>query len=317
MLVLYSHFSFIARSPPPKLVLDKTISTMGILYFRLTRVFMTLLLLRDVADSSGDDKPCSFCLGGEDVALLPDKELNLTWPVSASNCTMLDAYANSLLAGSASCADVQKITTICGCPRSTEACHLCPDGSNVTLPDKKLSFLAASFDGALLSCEQFDAYLHSIDNSSDKCKQAQVTGLICGCPVAAHDGCEVCGGGNMTTPNKTLPQFETDLAEVFTDWYFNPPTCELAEAAVYDEVRAGTLDCLANQDFGYLCGCIGFNDETTSHRRIVLAWLTRISSILSIFVSSDDVALSVCRTWFSHIITQFIGRARCSSFTTS
>jgi hypothetical protein len=93
---------------------------------------MALLLLGDVAYSSADDKPCPFCPGGEDVALLSDKELNLTWPVSASNCTMLDAYAHSLLADSDSCAHVQSITMICGCPRSTKACHLCSDGSNVT-----------------------------------------------------------------------------------------------------------------------------------------------------------------------------------------
>jgi hypothetical protein len=75
----------------------------------------------------------------EDVPL-PDKELNLTWPVSASNSAMLDAYANSLLADSEPCTNVQSITTICGCPRSTNACHLCPDGSNVTLRDKKLDY---------------------------------------------------------------------------------------------------------------------------------------------------------------------------------
>jgi hypothetical protein len=288
---------------------------MSSLYFRLARVFMALLLLRDVANSGSEDKPCTFCPGGEDVALLPDKELNLTWPVSASNCKMLDAYANSLLAGSDSCANVQSIATICGCPRSTKACHLCRDGSNVTLPAKKLSFLAASFDGALLSCEQFDAYLHSIDAISDKCMQAQLTGSACGCAVASQDACELCRGENMTTPNKMLPQYETDLAKLFTEWYFNPPTCELIEAVLYNEVGAGTSVCLSNQDFGYFCGCSGFS-ETASYRRSLLAWLPRISSILSIFVSSVEVSLSISRQSFLHIINRFIDRAHRSSFTT-
>jgi hypothetical protein len=291
---------------------------MGSLYFRSTRVFMALLLLREVANSSADDKPCTFCPGGEDIALPPDKQLNLTWPVSASNCTMLDAYVNSLLADSASCANVQSITTICGCPQSTKACHLCPDGSNVTLRDKKLSFLAANFDGAILSCEQFDAYLHSIEASSDKCMQAQRIGSVCGCPVAAQnqDACELCRGENMTTPNKTLPQYEEFAEQQFTKWNFNPLTCELLEAVLYNVSRAGTSLCLSSQDYGYFCGCSGFS-ESTSYRQILTAWLPRISAMLSIFVSSVSVAISISRKYFSRIITRFIDRAHRSLFTTS
>jgi hypothetical protein len=120
----------------------------------------------------------------------------------------------------------------------------------------------------------------------------------------------------MTTPNKTLPQFETDLAEVFTEWYFNPPTCELFEAVVYNDYRAGTSACLRIQDVGYLCGCSGFH-ESMNYRRTLLAWLPRISSILSIFVSSVEVALSISRKSFSYIITQFFDRAHRSLFTTS
>jgi hypothetical protein len=51
---------------------------MSSLSFRLVRVIMALLLLRDVAYSSAEDKPFTFCPGGEDVARLPDKELNLS-----------------------------------------------------------------------------------------------------------------------------------------------------------------------------------------------------------------------------------------------
>jgi hypothetical protein len=89
----------------------------------------------------------------------------------------------------------------------------------------------------------------------------------------------------MTTPNKTLPQYEEFAEQQFTEWYFSPPTCELLEAVLYNVSRAGTPLCLSSQDHGYFCGCNGFSDST-SYRRILLAWLPRISSILSIFVSS-------------------------------
>jgi hypothetical protein len=119
----------------------------------------------------------------------------------------------------------------------------------------------------------------------------------------------------MTAPNKTLPDYLTDFTEVFTDWFFNPPTCELFEAFLHNEYRDGTYDCLSNQEWGYLCGCSGFH-ETMNYRRSLLLWLPRISSILSIFVSSVEVALSLRRKSFSHVITQFFDRARRSSFTT-
>jgi len=162
-------------------------------------------------------------------------------------------------------------------------CTLCFDGSNVTFPEKKLPFLQSSFD-AVPTCEEFDAYLQSkVDGSSAKCNEAQIFSPVCGCPVAQQDPCEFCRGEEMPDPDRTFPQ----ITEIYwKEWQFRPATCALIEAFFYSVVPANSTDCDVIQDYSYLCGCSVRMSELIRRRLLLLAWLPRISAVLSLFGSS-------------------------------
>ena len=77
------------------------------------------------------------------------------------------------------------------------------------------------------------------------------------------------------------------------------------------EVHKNSQNCRLAQSVNYICGCegIGYAGANTSTKQVVLAWLPRVSGILSAMVSIDGF---VCNTSIC-ALTMFV-RGHCLSF---
>jgi hypothetical protein len=253
---------------------------------RTHKISISVLLLVASIAPLARAEPCVLCPGGQPTPLL-DKQVNIDWPVQVQSCAELDSYANSLEADSEDCAKIQSISTLCGCPKKTLACELCPGTfSNIKTPDKKLTFLASEFDGVAPSCALFEAFLHSFFPGDVRCFEAQLLSSACGCPVL-ENSCDLCQGDDISF-DKTLPQIQQDLDDF---WVWNlTATCGLDQAIVRN-VEAGTEDCQWHQLRGHWCGC----KESEIVRRLrTLVWMPRVSAILS-FLGSIFIVFDITK----------------------
>lgn len=130
------------------------------------------------------------------------------------------------------------IGTICGCSRPPNACDLCPNGADVTKPDRTMPFLANLFNDIVPTCELAQAYMESsFDQNSDFCaaSPALLAGY-CGCPNVEYDDdaptCTTCIGEGEVERNRTIsiPGFPFE-------------TCGQLDDAVDSVIKDGSYEC--------------------------------------------------------------------------
>ena len=179
-------------------------------------------------------------------------------------CELLEAYLYNIPESSATCSLSQDILQrYCACPTDNndpepvdvernDACSLCRNGENITLPDKLLDvegFPVQTCGELTVAASVF------LQEGDAMCSLMQSVGTFCGCPapLPESDSCTMCRDGRpVPLPNATFGFLEADFG-------FRP-TCALVEAQL-DAVPAGSDQCLDMQRFGSLCGCPPLENE--------------------------------------------------------
>jgi hypothetical protein len=187
--------------------------------------------------------------------------------------------------GSDVCNSVQSISPLCGCEASSTVkspCSMCSDGTSVPLPDVDLSYLVggSSLIGGDLTCGAIEALSKSFEEESQECIDAHSIAGVCGCPPI-ENACEFCPGEDVMFPDK-----EVLLALNIVDVV---PTCSQIDAFV-TQLKSGSRLCALAQSTNYICGCNdgekNYFGAQTHAQKVALAWVPRISALLSIFGSS-------------------------------
>ena len=132
---------------------------------------------------------CSLCHGGGSVSLLDE---DLSWMIQNDNipdgivptCQLIEAMAQSYMADSQQCAEVQVAAGPCGCPPlpQDEGCAFCPndDATGITKPDQLLE-IAIEVVGFAPTCAQADLILSQIYAFDSLCSVAIDVNYLCGC----------------------------------------------------------------------------------------------------------------------------------------
>ena len=209
------------------------------------------LLLLLLCMGSGATSPCSVCPGGEKMQL-PEKEISVPGYEFIEDCAALDFWVPTLLQDNqGECQIIRDVSTICGCPRKSDACNLCPDGSKVSKPNLVVPIIFKDqFDGITPTCELFEAYLHNVEEANSTCTLAQqVLSDYCGCSSnqdsSSGASCQLCPNGEkITSPNKTL-----DIDS------FPLQNCQDLDNATKLFLEEGSETCTLLQSVGTFCGC--------------------------------------------------------------
>lgn len=206
----------------------------------------------------------------------------------APTCEIVEAALHSYNATDEFCATGQRVGALCGCPVPDDACPLCPNGGDVTTPDKELPFLSEQFGGIVPTCGLLEASLLSMSSSEGACGSAQMISAGCGCP-GIEEPCMFCPNDDMTKPEKVLMEIQVEAEDFGYDLGGISPTCELVDLMA-QQVEGDTMVCSAASSLSYLCGCNGgrrsYFGADTDAKQAVLAWLPRVSAVLSIMGSS-------------------------------
>ena len=165
--------------------------------------------------------------------------------------------------------------------------------------------------GLMPTCEMMEAYLYSVDEDEDTCSGFRDLALSqCGCGASGEDAppamdvangrtvvahpCDPCQGA-VPDPERAIDLVPEifgallgDASTIGTQW-----TCGALEVFV-SVLDSGSGTCSALTEYAYLCGC---NDGLRSYlgadtktKQAVLAWLPRVSGLLSVIGSSLIIA---------------------------
>jgi hypothetical protein len=202
------------------------------------------------------NQTCTICQNGQQPSL-PDKFLSLPG-LPQLQCGTIDSVLALYVpnATSSTCATVQSLGSLCGCPVRSDSCSLCPDGKPASLTDKELPFLSDLFQGFTPTCEILEAYLRSQGQSDSVCYVSQsFISTYCGCNVDQHEQngtgvnsspCSLChDGAAFSLPNRSI---------TIPDFPFK--TCAQLSGALELLVNAESEQCpFLSQAFSSFCGC--------------------------------------------------------------
>jgi hypothetical protein len=161
-------------------------------------------------------------------------------------------------ATSSTCATVQSLGSLCGCPVRSDPCSLCPDGEPASLTDNELPFLSDLFLGFTPTCQILEAYLASQSSSGSLCYVSQsFVSSYCGCNVDSQEQqqsgtsvesspCSLCHEGaafSLSNRSISIPDFPFK-------------TCAQLSDALALLLNSGSEQCLfLSQSFSSFCGC--------------------------------------------------------------
>jgi len=265
---------------------------------------------------------CDICPGDDASNFDASNALNLNIPQPFNfikTCGDFQAVGAFLL-DETQCNVIQDMGSLCGCStRSDTSCHLCgsrevdvplafkPSTVNISADELKLfdANLASVLQGVGLmpSCEIMEAYLYSIGQDDDKCSSFQnILESQCGCDgfegdvttnidatagtapstVTINSPCDPCNGEAVSNPNQAV-----DIASLAIgggNW-----TCGMLEI-FKGGVESDSNACELMTDNAFLCGCNNgvrnYLGADTIAKQAALAWLPRVSGLLSIIGSS-------------------------------
>ena len=238
--------------------------------------------------------PCSLCRQDNTNAnttftIEREKAINVANFPFATCGALEDAVHLLLIQDSDQCDGLQSAFAVyCGCHEQVHPvspCTLCADGSVAPLPDKHVPYLRNAFGGITPTCSVLEASMLSLDANDNICGVARLTSSYCGCP-AMENHCVFCPDENRTQfpldyLDKPLPQFEQYIDSSV------PITCEVAWYSQF-QMRHDDKRCLIANEGTFMCGCNGgepiYFDADTRTKRLVLVWLPRVTSLLSVMV---------------------------------
>lgn len=201
-------------------------------------------------------------------------------------CGTIDSLVGSqLIDDDPICHEIQALSPYCGCPRSPDACTLCPDGSTVPDEDKEMPWLSGIFGddaGFVVTCGLVDAYLASLPSSDDTCKGLQYVSSYYGCP-ALPNHCRMCNGEDLKPEyaQKEFPLLTSKEAGI-------TGTCKLFWAAQY-QIPGGSVDCEVTTIFTHSCGCndglFPYMGTSNTTQQAALVWIPRVMGLISLVAS--------------------------------
>ena len=255
-------------------------------------------------DANGDQTPCFLC-GTVRFRVTSNRKLPLgILPVES--CVWLSEALNLLYRqGDAVCQTYQQFGSLCGCPVPNDACHLCDNGGNITLPERILPSNRIDkkeeeetndqrenkFQKSVqLTCELYGALTETtLSTANDTCHFHRFFGnAYCNCDPPSPqepDPCRFC-------PDSPVPDSHMDKElPALADAIWFTPTCgtlqELGPWLKRDSALCNGIDFI-----NVACGCASppavlGADSRTEQRGI--EWTRRGFAILSILVSLDRV----------------------------
>lgn len=119
---------------------------------------------------------CTLC---EEGITEPDKNLTLNGFPFIKTCGDLEAVLPFL--DEEQCGLVRSLSSLCGCPVSLNACQMCQEGKRPD-PTKELAVFARLLNGFVPTCDVYESYLHSIDQTEPSCELSRaLVSDYCGC----------------------------------------------------------------------------------------------------------------------------------------
>jgi hypothetical protein len=235
-------------------------------------------------DGSSSFIPCSLCANGESVNDI-QHDKNITIPdFPFKSCNQLESAMSLLLAkDSQQCQTLsQAFGHFCECDKNKgNTCPMCRDGRDVPWPNQTIELLKDFFGGLVPTCEIFESFVASYEDTSEKCSEMQIFGSYCGCP-AIEDHCELCPGESLLEEYRNTSFYEMKAYIGVTG------TCEDAVDYLVKQVPGQSELCRSGQSVNHLCGCnngiYAYLDANTITKQAILAWAPRFSALLSILV---------------------------------
>lgn len=171
---------------------------------------------------------------------------------------------------------------------------LCPDGSDITFPDKEIGYLLTGltlpsgvvFDrdsSASPTCDVVETLLRLLVPKDDNaCGGAQyLLAGICGCPSSLANPCRFCGDEPLPQPNRMLYSFQ--------NYGFPPAQCEDVRLFLEHVPDDDDGVCEGAIENNFLCGCgTGYNSDFRNE----IQWIPRCTGCLS-FLGSSFIIFSV------------------------
>ena len=156
---------------------------------------------------------CNLCLDGNYDQTKTQIHMDKFLPTMSNELTCRDIAKLPAVEGDKTCSAVAAFGHFCGCGYAEPQCHLCPDGSRLSFPDRVLEKgyyatdeeLALEVEGKDLTCASVEEIIS--DNAKSTCVTAihdfeQEVGIIlpayCGCHNAlppVDGGCSPCPDG--------------------------------------------------------------------------------------------------------------------------
>ena len=244
---------------------------------------------------------CSFCPGGQEIPLL----LNTTLPDFLTEYkTCQDAFERAkneslfLPQDSSDCRVLQTVGVLCGCPRTVDACSLCPDNHPVEYADKPIDFISNDTFGFVPTCEFEEAYLKTLSQNESICQSMEEISAHCGCPylpTLAKEECRMC--------DIDVPKEKKGMNVAFlggrTPEYLGPPdgieeTCEYVKLRTRFVERfdhtGRTDECSEVVRRGLHCGC---NDSWYASGGYNRLWKKRLFIFLMVLAATLTLIGSV------------------------
>ena len=278
---------------------------------------------------------CSFC-NNDDGFIISDPNQQIYHPAYVGllpTCDLVDGVVAFLSSESEPCTTIKvELSDECPCGTpgsgggatnpgvdmkvdnyvpspSTTTCTLCRDGSDVTMPDRVISFATEQF-GFEPTCAQAQLAVSGLADKSPECNEAQLLGSYCGCP-ALENACILCPNENMTNPDRrhvnTFERFGQDL------------TCLELEAILL-QFDSATDECFLAHETNWECGCndgfYGYLGTESVRDYYLLTILARISGGLSM-VGSLFIFIDFWRGDRTNIYRQIMLFMSCFDFTTA
>ena len=249
----------------------------------------TMFTIPSLGETKNEEQPCSLCSNNDDLFSYPNRTLALDgFPFTT--CFDLQDVAGTLLTEeSAQCGSLKGVGAFCGCPVEDvkEPCTLCPDGSLVSLPHKPFPRLKEHFGGFTPSCAMVENTALQLERDSNTCQALQLVSSMCGCP-AVDNHCRYCDEWEDGVP----PEYTDEPIPFFADFFgaeHGPDvTCEEAFYSQY-QIERSEGRCELGKLGSWYCGCtsgsVSYLHADTDTKKMVLAWIPRVTGTLSVLVS--------------------------------
>ena len=195
-----------------------------------------------------ESNECTLCPGGEIVPHQSgvDTFINLSNQEIVS-CEKAKTLAAQTKKGSEVCNQIQRVSTVCGCPVPENACRLCKAGGYMT----EAGTLITTPSGENVRCDSFEAQLHNFKSNSIECTSLDES-YADGCGCAETVPCSLCvGGDEVPFPEQELKGLEledggtADLLE---------HTCGALSKAALNQPD-NSQACIQARRLAHLCGC--------------------------------------------------------------